>query len=153
MLVCNYNPRQSIAILCISVGFCCLLSWTSDFIDLGHFSFHLWIWVTFYRFCFFSKNHFLLTFFFKSLFHFISALIFHDFFSFSLLWVCSSFPSSFGFRVWYFTFTWDFLFFFKSAFIAGKFPLRTTFAAFHKFQRVELSFISREFLISYLIPW
>ena len=83
---------------------------------------------------------------------FISPLIFMtSFLLLTLGFVCSSFSSSFRCKVR--LFIWDFSCFLREACIALNFPLRTAFAASHRFWIVvfSLSFVSRCFLISSLI--
>ena len=83
---------------------------------------------------------------------FISALIFMiSFLLLSLGFLCSSFSSYFRCKVR--LFIWDFSSFFRWAWFAMNFPLRTAFAASHRFWIIvfSLSFVSRYFLISSLI--
>ena len=117
----------------------------------GFFSW--WVWLKFYLLFIFARNQLLVSLIFAIVFFvsilFISTLIFMiSFLQLTLSFVCSSFSSCFRCKVR--LFIWDVSCFLRWDCIAKNFPLRTAFAASHRFWIIMLSFsfVSRNFFIS-----
>ena len=144
-VVVSYNPLYFCSVSCDFSFF------ISNFIDLSPLPLFLMSLTKGLSILFiFSKNHLLVLLIFAIVFFistsFTSALIFMiSFLLLTLGFLCSSFPSCFKCRVR--LFIWDFSCFLRWDWIAVNFPLRTAFAASHRFWVVvfSLSFVSMYF--------